>query len=75
VTAAEAIRAARLRANLTQTQLAERLGVAQPHVARWESGGVEPTRETLEAVARETGHRLVYRERVVRLVRGPKKGP
>lgn len=32
------IREARLRAGLTQAELAERAGTAQPAVARWESG-------------------------------------
>jgi putative transcriptional regulator len=36
------LRDARLAAGLTQRELAERLGVEQPHIARWESGRQEP---------------------------------
>ena len=36
------LREARRAAGLTQTQLADLLGVAQQHVARWETGRVEP---------------------------------
>ncbi len=51
----EAIRVFRKRAGLTQEQLAERMGVRQPHVSRWEQGRVEPTRNNLERVADALG--------------------
>lgn len=47
MTGATTIRRARKRANLTQAELAKRLGVSQPAVARWESGKVSPTIATL----------------------------
>jgi transcriptional regulator with XRE-family HTH domain len=36
------LREARLEAGLTQQELADLLGVAQQHVARWETGKNEP---------------------------------
>ena len=39
----EEIRAARAAADLTQAQLAEKLGVTKNTVARWERGEMEPT--------------------------------
>jgi transcriptional regulator with XRE-family HTH domain len=53
---------ARRRANLTQTDLAERSGIAQPNIARLESGAVSPAEETLERIASGLGiemHELV----------------
>lgn len=38
MTFAEALREARQQAEMTQEQLAERLGVSKPTVSRWESG-------------------------------------
>jgi transcriptional regulator with XRE-family HTH domain len=58
-TAAETIRYARLRARLTQTQLAERMGTTQSAIARLEARGSNPRVETLERVLEATGHRLV----------------
>lgn len=55
------LRAARRRANLTQTQLAERAGLSQAEVARLERAGSNPTAATLERVLRATGHRLELR--------------
>lgn len=46
------IREARLRAGLTQTQLAERLDKAQSEIGRWERGEVVPSLETLRRVVR-----------------------
>lgn len=43
---------ARLDAGLTQRQMAERLGVKQPALARWEAGVNMPTLETLFRVAK-----------------------
>lgn len=46
------MRAARRAAGLTQRALAERSGVAQPHIARIESGRVVPTPATVDALLR-----------------------
>ncbi|PZC43275.1 MAG: Transcriptional regulator, contains XRE-family HTH domain [Chloroflexi bacterium] len=43
---------------LTQTALAERLGVPQHHISRMESGAHTPTIETLDHVARAMGCRM-----------------
>jgi transcriptional regulator with XRE-family HTH domain len=37
------LRIRRLALNLTQAELAERLGLRQPHIARWERGGAAIT--------------------------------
>lgn len=47
------IRQARELARLTQTQLAEAIGVKQAAIAQFESGTSQPTEITLEAIARE----------------------
>lgn len=49
------IRDARRRAGLTQDQLARRLGTSQSAIARWESGAVSPTLETLSRVVEACG--------------------
>ncbi|HFF3758470.1 TPA: N-6 DNA methylase [Stenotrophomonas maltophilia] len=52
------LRATRATLNLTQEQLAERLGVSFATVNRWEGGGNKPQRaaqETILALAREAG--------------------
>lgn len=48
---------ARARANLTQQEVADRMGTTQAVVARLESGHLPSTR-TLERYAKATGHRL-----------------
>lgn len=48
---------ARSRANMTQEQVAERMGTTQAAVARLE-GGQRPSTRTLERYAKATGHRL-----------------
>jgi len=45
---ADAIREAWVAAGLTQRALAARSGVAQPHIARIEAGGVAPTSDTVD---------------------------
>lgn len=50
MTGAQIIREARLKAGLTQTELADRLGRDRAQVARWETGGQEPSFENLQAV-------------------------
>ena len=49
MTGAQIIREARVKADLTQTELAERLGRDRAQVARWETGGQEPSFENLQA--------------------------
>jgi transcriptional regulator with XRE-family HTH domain len=58
VTGAQIIRAARLKAGLTQAELAERLGRDRAQVARWEIGGQEPSFENLQAVVEACGFEL-----------------
>jgi transcriptional regulator with XRE-family HTH domain len=58
MTSAAIIRDARRSAGLTQAELARRLGVAQPVVARLETHAANPTVETLDRTLRATGHRL-----------------
>jgi transcriptional regulator with XRE-family HTH domain len=57
-TAAQVIREARLKAGLTQTQLAERLGRERAQIARWETGGQEPSFENVVAVVEACGYAL-----------------
>lgn len=58
MTAAQIIREARLKAGLTQTELAERLGRERAQVARWETGGQEPSFANLSAVVEACGFAL-----------------
>lgn len=55
MTGAQIIREARLKAGLTQTELAERLGRDRAQVARWETGAQEPSFENLRAVVEACG--------------------
>jgi ribosome-binding protein aMBF1 (putative translation factor) len=57
--------AARVRAGLSQAELAERMGTAQPAIARLESGGGLPSFTTLKKLARATGSKLVVRFEVI----------
>jgi transcriptional regulator with XRE-family HTH domain len=52
------IREARLKAGLTQSQLAERLGRERAQIARWEIGGQEPSFENVVAVIEACGYAL-----------------
>jgi transcriptional regulator with XRE-family HTH domain len=58
MTAAQIIREARLKAGLTQTELAAQLGRERAQVARWEIGGQEPSFENLQAVVEACGFSL-----------------
>ena len=58
MTAAQIIREARLKANLTQAELAERLGRERAQVARWEIGGQEPSFANLRAAVEACGFAL-----------------
>jgi transcriptional regulator with XRE-family HTH domain len=59
MTASEAIRNARIRAGITQAELARRLGTTQSAVARLEASSSNPTVATLERALEATGHRLL----------------
>ncbi len=48
----------RVRANLSQQQLAERMGTSQSTIARLESGTAKPSFTTLERIAKATGTRV-----------------
>ncbi len=52
------IREARLRAKLTQAQLAERTGRERSVIARWEQGEVSPSIDNLLAVVHACGFDL-----------------
>ncbi len=53
--------AARVRAGLSQTELAERMGTSQSTIARLESGRTLPSMRTLARYARATGTRAVVK--------------
>jgi transcriptional regulator with XRE-family HTH domain len=55
VTSGELIRAARLRAGLSQVELADRLGLPASSIARWEMDRVEPGFSTLRRVLQACG--------------------
>ena len=55
---ARAVIGARVAADLTQEQLAQRMGTTQSVVARLESGRTRPSTQTLERLANATGTRL-----------------
>ena len=57
------LREARQSAGLTQTQLAERLAVAQPVIARLESSDSNPTWNTFARALRATGHTVSLERR------------
>ena len=58
MTAAQIIREARLKAGLTQTELATRLGRERAQVARWEIGGQEPSFANLSSAVEACGFEL-----------------
>jgi transcriptional regulator with XRE-family HTH domain len=58
VTSAELIREARLRAGLSQQELAERSGRDRTVIARWEQGAVAPSLESVLDVVRACGFDL-----------------
>lgn len=59
--AAALIREARLRANLTQAELARRAGTTQSAIARWESGQSWPAAEKLAELVAHCGLDLEVR--------------
>jgi transcriptional regulator with XRE-family HTH domain len=58
MTSAQIIREARLKAGLTQSELAERLGRERGQIARWEIGGQKPSFENLRAAVEACGFTL-----------------
>ncbi|HKG11294.1 MAG TPA: helix-turn-helix transcriptional regulator [Gaiellaceae bacterium] len=58
MTGAQIIREARLKAGLTQTELADRLGRDRAQVARWETGAQQPSFENLRTVVEACGFEL-----------------
>jgi transcriptional regulator with XRE-family HTH domain len=56
--AADVLSAARLRAGLTQRELAERAGTSQSTVNRYEKGAVEPSLATLQRLVEACGLEL-----------------
>lgn len=55
---ASALIAARIKAGLTQQQVADRMNTSQSFVARLEGGSVTPTWKSLQRYAHATGTRL-----------------
>ncbi|TVR32884.1 MAG: helix-turn-helix domain-containing protein [Balneolaceae bacterium] len=55
---AELLKEARKRAGLTQRELAERAGRAQPAIAKIESGKTDPSTSTLNALIEAAGFEL-----------------
>jgi transcriptional regulator with XRE-family HTH domain len=62
--AARVLRYARRRAGLTQRQLAERAGVAQPTIARIESGAMVPRVDTFDRLLEACGMGLEVERRL-----------
>jgi transcriptional regulator with XRE-family HTH domain len=60
VISGDLIREARLRAGLTQQELARRAGTSQPAIARWERGDVVPSFERLCELIRACGLELTF---------------
>jgi transcriptional regulator with XRE-family HTH domain len=58
VVSASLIREARMRAGLSQVQLAERSGKAKVQIGRWETGVVAPSIDTLLEIVRVCGFDL-----------------
>jgi transcriptional regulator with XRE-family HTH domain len=55
------LREARLRAGLTQAELAQRVGTARSQISRYECGDVLPSLETLRRLIRACGLELGFR--------------
>ena len=54
----DALMEARIKGNLTQKQLAEKIGIKQSALARIESGGISSTFETIQKLLRALGYTL-----------------
>jgi len=48
-----------MRGTLTQQELAEKVGLTQSAIARYENGG-RPKKGVLERIAKATGHRITF---------------
>jgi len=57
---ADLLKEARLRAGLTQAELARRVKRSQSQIARWERGDVKPSLETLRELIRACGLELGF---------------
>lgn len=57
----EMIRARREELDMTQAELAERVGTRQPAIARLEAGGTQPTIDLLDRIAAAFGTSLTVR--------------
>jgi predicted transcriptional regulator len=55
------VREARRRAGLSQRELASKVGISQPHVARIESGSVDPPHTLVRRLVRACGFDLEIR--------------
>jgi transcriptional regulator with XRE-family HTH domain len=60
MSSADLLRIARLRADLTQDELGRAVGRSQPAIARWESGRVQPSLETLRELIRACRLELTF---------------
>jgi transcriptional regulator with XRE-family HTH domain len=60
MTSADLLRQARLRADLTQEELGRTVGRSQSAIARWESGRVQPSLETLIELIRACRLELTF---------------
>jgi transcriptional regulator with XRE-family HTH domain len=60
MTAMEILRQLRTRANLSQRELAERLGLTQSTLSGWERGTRQPTVTSMEQLAAAVGYRLTW---------------
>jgi transcriptional regulator with XRE-family HTH domain len=60
VISGDLLREARKRAGLTQAELGRRVGKPQSSIARWESGDVNPSLETLRELIRACGLELTF---------------
>jgi predicted nucleotidyltransferase/DNA-binding XRE family transcriptional regulator len=58
-TVGKLLKRARLGANLSQSEVARRAGVAQSVISAYESGRREPSVSTLDRLVRATGHHVV----------------
>ena len=61
VVSGDLLREARLRAGLTQAELAERGAIARSQISRYEQGSVLPSLETLRRLVRACGLELGFR--------------
>lgn len=60
MSSSDLLRTARLRAGLTQDELGRAVGRSQSAIARWESGHVQPSLETLRELVRACRLELTF---------------